>query len=433
MNLAPIHIIEKPSLMLAPDTGVSEAIALMNQQRVSCALVVDNHQLVGLLTERDVVRMTAEAMEFNRVQVAAIMTRDPVRIVVSADLDIFSVLSTLRQEQIRHLPAIDESGNILGVITQNSIRQVLQPTDLLKIQQVAQVMSDRVIHLPQTVSLWEITIQMTREQVSCIVIVAAKNDSEPVPIGIITERDIVKFWALNLNLAEIVASEVMSTPLLPIKTGDSLWDAHQLMEENGIRRLVVVNEAGNLAGILTQTHLLEALDPIEMSRTLEVLKEQVNRREIELNQVNDRLQEEIARREQELQERSQLERELKAARAEAEAATNRVTNILESITDAFFSLDSNWRFTYINPQAELLFQRNPEELIGQSLWVEFPEARKGRFYKEYHRVVAENISREFVEFYPPMNRWFEIHAYPAPEGILVYFEDVTEQIQAGAS
>lgn len=433
MNLAPIHIIEKPSLMLAPDTRVSEAIALMSQQRVSCALVVDNHQLVGIVTARDVVRMTADAIALHPVQVAAIMTCDPLQIVVSADLDIFSVLSTLRQQQIRHLPAIDESGKILGVITQNSIRQVLQPTDLLKLQQVAQVMSDRVIHLPQTAALWEITQNMTENQVSCIVIVDAKQDSKPVPIGMITERDILKFLALNLNLAKIVASEVMSTPLLPIKTGDSLWDAHQLMAENGIRRLVVVNESGNLAGILTQTSLLEAIDPIEMSRTLGVLKEQFNRRGIELNQVNERLREELALRKQELQERSRLEGELKAARAEAEAATNRVTNILESIRDAFFSLDSNWRFTYINPQAELLFQRNPEELLGQSLWVEFPEATQGRFYPEYHRVAEENISREFLEFYPPLNRWFKINAYPAHEGILVYFEDVTEQIQAQAS
>lgn len=433
MNLARIHIIEKPSLMIAPDTGVSEAIALMSQQRVSCALVVDNHQLVGIVTERDVVRITAEAMELNTVQVAAIMTRDPVQIVISPDLDIFSVLSTLRQHHIRHLPAIDESGNILGVITPNSICQVLQPTDLLKFKQVSQVMSDRVIHLPQTASLWEITQKMTENQVSCLVLVDATDDSELEPLGMITERDIVKFRALNLNLAEIVASEFMSTPLLPIKTGDSLWDAHQLMAKNEIRRLVVVNESGNLAGILTQSSLLEALEPIEMSRTIEALQEQVNRRMIELNQVNERLQEEIALREQELQERSRLEEELKAARAETESATNRVTNILESIKNAFFFLDSNWRFTYINSQAEALFQRNKEDLLGQSLWVEFPEAMEGRFYEEYHRVVAENISGEFWEFYPPLNRWFEIHAYPDQEGLFVYFEEVTEPIQSEES
>ncbi|MCT7960041.1 CBS domain-containing protein [Laspinema sp. D1] len=433
MNLTRIHIIEKNSLMIAPDTGASEAIALMNQQRSSCALVVENHQVVGILTEGDIVRMTAEAIDLNSVKVAAIMTRDPVGIVVSAELDIFSVLSTLRQHKIRHLPAMDESGNILGVITQNSIRQALQPTDLLKCQQVAQVMSDRVIHLPPTVSLREITQKMTREQVSCIVIVDPNHHSGTIPLGMITERDIVKFWASNLNLAEIVASEVMNTPLLAIKPGDSLWDAHQLMEKHEIRRLVVVNESGNLAGILTLTSLLEALDPIEMYKTLEVLKEQVNRGGIELNQLNERLLEEIALREQELQERSRLEGELKVARAEAEAATNRVTDLLESITDAFFFLDFHWRFTYINPQAELLFQKPLKELLGQSLWVEFPEARQGRFYEEYHRVVAENISREFLEFYPPMNRWFNIHAYPAQEGILVYFEDVTEQIQAEAS
>jgi len=62
-----------------------------------------------------------------------------------------------------------------------------------------------------------------------------------------------------------------------------------------------------------------------------------------------------------------------AARAEAETAQARVRRILESITDAFFALDRDWRFTYLNREAEKLLQRSAVDLLGKTLWDEFPE------------------------------------------------------------
>lgn len=106
---------------------------------------------------------------------------------------------------------------------------------------------------------------------------------------------------------------------------------------------------------------------------------------------------------------------------------DRLTEILESITDAFFALDSSWCFTYINRQAELLLQRHREELIGNSVWDEFPEAVGSTFYCEYHRAVTERVSVEFEEFYPPLDTWFAVHAYPSENGLAVYFQDVTER------
>jgi len=97
------------------------------------------------------------------------------------------------------------------------------------------------------------------------------------------------------------------------------------------------------------------------------------------------------------------------ARAEAEIARNRVKNILESITDAFFTLDKEGRFTYLNQQTEPLLQRTRQEL-GKNAWDEF-QAVGSKFYREYHRAVSQQVSIEFEEFYPPLNTWFEVHAY----------------------
>lgn len=124
-----------------------------------------------------------------------------------------------------------------------------------------------------------------------------------------------------------------------------------------------------------------------------------------------------------------LERE-QAARADAEAARSRVTNILESIGDAFFTLDKEWRFTYINRQAELSLQRKREELLGKNVWDEFPEAVGSAFDREYHKAVSERVDVEFEEFYPPLATWFEVHAYPSKDGLSVYFQDISDRRRA---
>ena len=116
-----------------------------------------------------------------------------------------------------------------------------------------------------------------------------------------------------------------------------------------------------------------------------------------------------------------------AAHAESEAARIRIANLLESITDAFFALDKKWRFTYINGQAELLLQKTQNELLGQSIWEVFPELIDTTFHREYHRAMLKQVSVEFEEFYQPLNCWFQVHAYPAKDGLSVYFQDITER------
>jgi PAS domain S-box-containing protein len=129
-------------------------------------------------------------------------------------------------------------------------------------------------------------------------------------------------------------------------------------------------------------------------------------------------------------ERALLLAREQAARAEAEQARHHVTNILESITDAFFALDRQWRFTYLNRQAERLLLRTRQELLGKNVWEEYPDAVTMAFYREYHRAMAENLTVEFDEFYPPLNSWFHVHAYPSPDGLAVYFHDTTARRQA---
>jgi PAS domain S-box-containing protein len=106
---------------------------------------------------------------------------------------------------------------------------------------------------------------------------------------------------------------------------------------------------------------------------------------------------------------------------------DRLICLLESTTDAFFAVDRGWRVITVNQQAERLWSRKREGLLDRNLWDLFPEAVGGPFYCMYHRAMDTGAPGHIEEFYAPMQRWFEVHAYPSPEGLSVYFRDFTDR------
>ncbi|WP_299088158.1 PAS domain-containing protein [uncultured Metabacillus sp.] len=100
--------------------------------------------------------------------------------------------------------------------------------------------------------------------------------------------------------------------------------------------------------------------------------------------------------------------------------------ILDRITDAFFALDREWKFTYVNKEATRLLRRNMQQLLGKCIWEVFPEAVDLQTYQHYHMAVREQVSIVFEEYSPPLKMWFEVRIYPSPNGLSVYFQDITE-------
>ena len=122
--------------------------------------------------------------------------------------------------------------------------------------------------------------------------------------------------------------------------------------------------------------------------------------------------------------------ERKRAEAKVREQEQRTRTILESITDAFFGLDRDWRFTYVNRQAEALLGRSRDDLIGKNHWDVYPDTLGTVVERSYDRAVAENVTVTFENYYPPHDRWYEVRAYPSPDGLAVYFRDVGERKRA---
>ncbi len=117
--------------------------------------------------------------------------------------------------------------------------------------------------------------------------------------------------------------------------------------------------------------------------------------------------------------------ERKTAQEREQSIRSRLTAMLESMGEGFIALDREWKITYVNKAAEVLVGSNRDKLIGTVLWDAFPEAVGSRFETEYRRAIAEGVAVELEEFFAPLNKRFEVRAYPSEDGLAIYFRDIT--------
>jgi PAS domain S-box-containing protein len=128
--------------------------------------------------------------------------------------------------------------------------------------------------------------------------------------------------------------------------------------------------------------------------------------------------------------RETAERE-RALRGQAAAAQQQAITILESISDGFVALDSDWRFTYVNSPAERLTGLKRDDVIGRVYWDVFPLTQGTEIEREYRRAMAQHIDVHLEHLYVPWQRWFLVRVYPSNDGgISVFFQDITSRKHA---
>ncbi|MFD1467556.1 PAS domain-containing protein [Hymenobacter caeli] len=109
---------------------------------------------------------------------------------------------------------------------------------------------------------------------------------------------------------------------------------------------------------------------------------------------------------------------------------HKLNTIFESITDAFFLMDREWRFTYVNSEMERLLNVQREHVIGRDMWEVFPEEKHGAFHRQYQHAFETDQAVHFEAFFAKGQRWLDVKAFPSQEGLSVYFADVTEKVQS---
>ena len=308
---------------------------LLNKEKATCVLVVKNKSvkevpehntqfsLLGIFTTSDIVRLIATGKINNlenlskNICLGEVMTSNVVTLKESEDQDLFTALSLFRKYKIAHLPVLDSQKQIVGVVTPEKIRQVLQPSNILRLRRINEVKNDCVtVTSFKTASLLKVSQLMSEYKVSSVIITqkrklqTQKTEIEE-PIGIVTKDNIVQAYFLNMDLAKIPVQKVMKTELNFLKSTDSLWDAHKKMLHEQVQILVVCSKQGELLGTVNQTNLLQVLDPTVMFGLVRKLRADVNQLQAEkfalLRSRNAELEKEVQARTAEIQE--QLERD----------------------------------------------------------------------------------------------------------------------------
>lgn len=119
----------------------------------------------------------------------------------------------------------------------------------------------------------------------------------------------------------------------------------------------------------------------------------------------------------------------KQAQREVQRLADRLRTTLESITDGFYTLDENWRFSYLNQEGAHQLGVTVAEVLGESVWTAFPGSYESELGHIYRQAIATGIAAHFETYYEPFGRWFEVHAYPSEDGLAVYFRDISERRQ----
>lgn len=408
-------------LTVVPEMSVLEVIARLNRARVGCAhscdvfscelpdllslqlepgeyvagcvLVMEGTQLLGVFTERDVVRLTATKADLATLKVAEVMTPPRVTLTHSGTQDIFAALSLIRKHRLHQLPILNQTGRVIGIVTTETIRQVLEPAHLLSMRSVFEVMSTDVIQAPPDSTMASLARLMAQRQVGCVVITQVDAAGVVQPLGIITERDIVLFRYLELDLCCLQAWTVLGDALFCLSPSDSLLAVHKQMQRQHVRQLVVTG-SGGLLGIVTHASLLKVLDPVEMYTVVEVLQRTIHKLEFEkltlLEERNIELERQVSshRTQLDLQhqqaltdlrewqrvetERARLAQSEQASRDERERVQQvlqenelRYQYLVELSPDAIF-VQCEGKLVFINSAGvKLLGASCPEDLIGK--------------------------------------------------------------------
>jgi two-component system, NarL family, sensor histidine kinase UhpB len=216
---------------------------------------------------------------------------------------------------------------------------------------------------------------------------------------------------------------------------DLILSDYNLPKINGAQALSLTKEhCPDVPFILVTGAIGEerAIDVLKSGATDYVLKNRLSRL---IPAIKRALQEAEERKERRWAEEErdvllrQLEVRVQERTAELETSREKIKAILNSITDIYISFDHDWNFTDLNQQAEKIFGKKRDELLGKVFWEVFPQMKEVEHFPQYEAAMASQTPMHFEAQLMITGRWYEMHTYPSEEGLSFYLRDITERKQ----
>jgi predicted transcriptional regulator len=243
----------RPVVAVESHSSVLDAMKLMSDKSISCVIALEHGEPIGILTERDIVfaanwLLGQPDLLINQVMNKPVMT-------ASSDMKITQAQRVFRQHNIRHLVVLDARLDMAGVFTQTDLVRSLSGEAFTGITDVIELMTSKVLTVTRDVPARYALSLMARRSISCVVVV-----EDSFPVGMFTERDVVRCVAEGVDLATASVGDVMSSSIVTVPMTTAPHATIRIMQEKTVRRVLVVDDLGSVAGILTQTDIGRVLD-----------------------------------------------------------------------------------------------------------------------------------------------------------------------------
>lgn len=230
--------------------SAQKAVETMAQRNIGSLIVVDDSEVTGVLTERDLLRHLSNGVDFTKLMVSDIMTKK----VISADSEtsIYDATKILEKNHFRRLPII-EKNRLIGIVTATDLTFEIDYSGLKG--KVSDYMSKNIRSISKDDNVLKAVTSMIGKTIGCLLVEDAGKT-----VGIITERDILRnIIAKRKNPQKELVGNNMSSQLIKIDCETELGNACHLMHYYGFRRFPIVSADDKIIGMLTERDLLRSI------------------------------------------------------------------------------------------------------------------------------------------------------------------------------
>lgn len=238
-----------------PGTSVSNTMQIMQNRNISCIQILDNKKPVGIFTERDIVRSAEqfESSSFNE-DIESFMTC-PV-LTAEKNKNVLEAYRLMEAHKIHHMVVVDDDENqAVGVPTFTDLMEHLGYDYIDNVEIVSKIMSRMLSTVSKETSTNQVLCEMIDKQISCVII----TDTHNRPVGIFTERDAAQLLLKRRHSLTQSIESVMSAPVQTVSQATLVKNAAAIMRNQNIRRVVVVDTDDKLAGLVTQSDIVQYL------------------------------------------------------------------------------------------------------------------------------------------------------------------------------
>ncbi len=310
-------------------TVIHDCIVIMREKRISCLIVSDNKKPVGIYTEADMVRTLNKNLDYRAIKICELMSTP--LITAPETISVFEATYLLTNNKIRHLIITDREGNLIGIITQTDIIAHYGENYFTGSKSVNSVMTKKILMVDKLQVIHHVVEQMAYYTAGCAIVVENQK-----PIGILTERDMAALIINEANINGLTMEQVMTSPVISVKTNTTTFDAVAVMNRNKVRRVLVVDEQQQIVGILIQENIIRDLE----SKYIDFLKEILWKQDKALTKSQEDFQKQ----------------------------SNHLDNLLNSSLDmSIVVTDLDFNVVYLNHDSASMFQLGEEQIIGHSL------------------------------------------------------------------